>query len=182
MLQTYPHLFNPEGKHQRRVLHFLKKILYRDTRFPITETKHLFFNSTFCFYCCNLYILLLGCCTRFSSTLIKWYSQLAKISISPLLAWPINEYQSSNLNWRQIFTFYYIIIHVFSINYCYVIDILFSRARSRSRERNTMDSGSFTADTNMDLYRMYPAQLHTTNIHQLTVNSQVGFHEVSEIT
>jgi len=45
--------------------------------------------------------------------------------------------------------------------------------QSRSRDRNTMDSGSFTADTNMDLYRMYPTQLHTTNIHQLTVNSQI---------
>ena len=60
-------------------------------------------------------ILLLRCCTRFSSTLLNIYSQLAKITIhfihllypipSPTTGstnWPINEIHISNLNQRQI--------------------------------------------------------------------------------
>ena len=52
-------------------------------------------------------ILLLRCCTRFSCTLIKWYLQLAKITIPPpyseRMKLPINEFHCGNLNWRQIF-------------------------------------------------------------------------------
>ena len=72
------------------------------------------------YYCNNmrLDILLLGvgCFTRFSCTLIKYYSQLAKISISPIHTlysnlsphtrwtnWPINHVHVSNKIWRQIF-------------------------------------------------------------------------------
>ena len=69
-------------------------------------------------------ILILGCCTRFSCSLIKLYSYLAKItlpSIHPLYPvpylpirwtnWPINEVSISSLNWRQIFPCQY--THVF---------------------------------------------------------------------
>ena len=48
-------------------------------------------------------ILLLGCCTRFSWTLIKWYSQLAEIMIlawypsNEWTAWPIYEVHVRNM-------------------------------------------------------------------------------------
>ena len=71
-------------------------------------------------------ILLLGCCTRFSCTLINLYSQMAKITIcsythftpSPPTGWtnlPINEVYVNNLNWRQIFSCQY--IHVKYIHF-----------------------------------------------------------------
>ena len=55
-------------------------------------------------------ILLLGCYTRFSCSLIKKHPQRAKIPIHPFIPtppligwtnWPINEFHVRNLNWRQ---------------------------------------------------------------------------------
>ena len=68
-----------------------------------------------------IHILLLGCYTRFSFTLIKWCWQLAKITILliqplypiPLLPieltnWPINEVHIRRINLLQIFPCQYI--------------------------------------------------------------------------
>ena len=72
-------------------------------------------------------LLLFGCCTRFSCTIIKLYSQLAKITISSIhilrpihspptgwTNWPINEVNISKLNWRQIIPCHN--IHVYSVS------------------------------------------------------------------
>ena len=65
-------------------------------------------------------LLLLGCCTRFLCTLIKWWSQLARTTIHPSPSNPprwrtdqLNENHISKLNWRQIFPCQY--IHVYPI-------------------------------------------------------------------
>ena len=72
----------------------------------------------------SLCILLLGCCTRFSYTLIKRCTQLAKLTFHPLypitsppsggMNWPINVVHISWLNWWQIFPCNN--IHVYSIS------------------------------------------------------------------
>ena len=51
-------------------------------------------------------ILLLGCYTRFSCTITKWYLRLAKAIITPPTGWtnwPMNKVHISNLFRRQIF-------------------------------------------------------------------------------
>ena len=72
-------------------------------------------------------LLLLGCCTKFSYTLIKLFSHLAKITLHPtnplypipffpteLTNWAINEVNFRKLNWRQIFFCQY--NHVYPIS------------------------------------------------------------------
>ena len=85
-------------------------------------------------------ILLLGCCKRYSCTLIKWYSLLSKITIPSIhqlypipssdlrvAYWLISEDYISNLNWRQEFLCHN--IHVFYIHlpigYKYTIYIVY---------------------------------------------------------
>ena len=71
-----------------------------------------------------IHIFLPDCCTRFSCTWIKWYSQLAKIPITlfthpfpPIewTNWPINEVHNSKLNWRQMFPCQFIQAYPISI-------------------------------------------------------------------
>ena len=71
--------------------------------------------------------MLLGCCIRFSCILIKWYLQLARITIPPIKPlypifsppsgwtnWTISEVNFSKLNWRH-FNLQYIHTYLTSI-------------------------------------------------------------------
>ena len=75
-------------------------------------------------------LLLLGCYTRFSGSLIKWNTQWAKITISPIQTpihptpipstgcsnWPIIGVHFSKLIWQQIFPCQYIISYIYLCN------------------------------------------------------------------
>ena len=88
------------------------------------------FNSQFTslnVYILTIDVLSLGCSTKFLCTLIKWCSQLAKITILPdhpiyllpsngLRNWPINDVLVSNLNCWQRFLCQY--IHCISYIHC----------------------------------------------------------------
>ena len=106
------------------IIKFKKKIISLEWPCRIMPIGHGF--KLFKYW--DLYIII-GCFTRFTHNLIKWYSLHAKTTISPHLPllpyplpfytvwtiWPINEFHVSNLNWWQCFTYHNIFIRIFYI-------------------------------------------------------------------
>ena len=93
-------------------------------------------------------IWLLGCCTRCSCTLKKWWSQLAKITPHPpplpqaLSAYWMNEHTNNEVlvrkqNWRQIFPCRHIHVYPKSIvTYRHIFFIIQKMLNSKKKHYN----------------------------------------------